>query len=74
MDVSIFVDVISDLGFALDKTEAIKSNIDLNEEESQKVFMASTNINEAMNILRELFPSIESLDSETREKLKNELF
>ena len=73
MNVSTFLDLISDLGFALDKIEIIKNSVDLTNEENQKILLAGKNIADATKTVRELFPTIKSLDTETRRVLKNEL-
>ena len=69
-----FMDATSHIGFALDKIEELESSVDLTEEEGNKIEQARTMIDEAKSMLSELFPIIKSLDSETRQQLKNEFY
>lgn len=73
MDTNTFLDAISDLGFALDKIEVIENSVELTDEESERIELARNKVDDAMKILKELFPKIETLDAESRKVLENEL-
>ena len=73
MEIDDFLRVINEFDFIRDDIDEIKAHIDLTKSEDKKMLLAVDNIEKAKNILIELFPSIESLDTDMREDLEGEL-
>ena len=73
METDDFLRVINEFDFIRDDIDEIKAQIDLTKSEDKKMLLAVENIEKAKNILIELFPSIKSLDTDTREDLEGEL-
>ncbi len=67
-----FFRVITEFEFICEDIGEIKEQIDLTKSEVQKISQAINNIENARNILADLFPKIESLDSDVREDLAAE--
>ena len=67
-----FLRVITEFEFICEDIGEIKEQIDLTKSEVQKISQAINNIENARNILADLFPKIESLDSDVREDLAAE--
>ena len=73
MEIDDFLRVINEFDFIRDDIDEINAHIDLTKSEDKKMLLAVDNIEKAKNILIELFPSIESLDTDMREDLEGEL-
>jgi hypothetical protein len=73
METDDFLRVINEFDFIRDDIDEIKAHINLTKSEDKKMLLAVENIEKAKNILIELFPSIESLDTDMREDLEGEL-
>jgi len=67
-----FFRVITEFEFICEDIGEIKEQIDLTKSEVQKISQAINNIENARNILADLFPKIESLDNDVREDLAAE--
>ena len=67
-----FFRVITEFEFICEDIGEIKEQIDLTNSEVQKIAQAITSIENAKNILTELFPKIESLNNDVREDLAAE--
>ena len=67
-----FFRVITEFEFICEDIGEIKEQIDLTKSEVQKISQAINSIENARNILADLFPKIESLDSDVREDLAAE--
>jgi hypothetical protein len=67
-----FFRVITEFEFICEDIGEIKEQIDLTNSEVQKISQAITSIENAKNILTELFPKIESLNNDVREDLAAE--
>ncbi len=67
-----FLRVITEFEFICEDIGEIKEQIDLTKSEVQKISQAINNIENARNILSDLFPKIESLDNDVREDLAAE--
>jgi archaellum component FlaC len=67
-----FFRVITEFEFICEDIGEIKEQVDLTKSEIQKISQAINNIENARNILADLFPKIESLDSDVREDLAAE--
>ena len=68
-----FFRVITEFEFICEDIGEIKERIDLTNSEVHKISQAISSIENAKNILTELFPKIESLDNDVREDLAAEL-
>jgi prefoldin subunit 5 len=67
-----FFRVITEFEFICEDIGEIKEQIDLTKSEVQKISQAITSIENAKNILTDLFPKIESLNHDVREDLTAE--
>jgi archaellum component FlaC len=67
-----FFRVITEFEFICEDIGEIKEQVDLTKSEIQKISQAINNIENARNILADLFPKIESLDNDVREDLAAE--
>ena len=67
-----FFRVITEFEFICEDIGEIKEQIDLTKSEVQKISQAINSIENAKNILTELFPNIESLNNDVREDLTAE--
>ncbi len=67
-----FLRVITEFEFICEDIGEIKEQIDLTKSEVQKISRAINSIENARNILADLFPKIESLDNDVREDLAAE--
>jgi hypothetical protein len=67
-----FLRVITEFEFICEDIGEIKEQIDLTKSEVQKISQAINSIENARNILADLFPKIESLDNDVREDLAAE--
>jgi prefoldin subunit 5 len=67
-----FFRVITEFEFICEDIDEIKEQIDLTNSEIQKISQAITSIENAKNILADLFPKIESLKNDVREDLAAE--
>jgi hypothetical protein len=67
-----FFRVITEFEFICEDIGEIKEQIDLTNSEVQKISQAINSIENARNILADLFPKIESLDNDVREDLAAE--
>jgi prefoldin subunit 5 len=67
-----FFRVITEFEFICEDIDEIKEQIDLTKSEVQKISQAITSIENAKNILADLFPKIESLKNDVREDLTAE--
>ena len=67
-----FLRVITEFEFICEDIGEIKEQIDLTQSEVQKISQAINSIENARNILADLFPKIESLDNDVREDLAAE--
>ncbi len=67
-----FFRVITEFEFICDDIGEIKEQIELTKSEDHKIRQAITSIENAKSILTELFPKIESLNSDVREDLAAE--
>jgi hypothetical protein len=67
-----FFRVITEFEFICEDIGEIKEQIDLTKSEVQKISQAINSIENARNILADLFPKIESLDNDVREDLAAE--
>ena len=67
-----FLRVITEFEFICEDIGEIKDQIDLTKSEVQKISQAINNIENARNILSDLYPKIESLDNDVREDLAAE--
>ena len=67
-----FFRVITEFEFICEDIDEIKEQIDLTKSEVQKISQAITSIENAKNILADLFPKIESLKKDVREDLAAE--
>ena len=67
-----FFRVITEFEFICEDIGEIKEQIDLTKSEVQKISQAINSIENAKNILADLFPKIESLDNDVREDLAAE--
>jgi prefoldin subunit 5 len=67
-----FFRVITEFEFICEDIDEIKEQIDLTKSEVQKISQAITSIENAKNILADLFPKIESLKNDVREDLAAE--
>ena len=67
-----FLRVITEFEFICEDIGEIKEQIDLTNSEVQKISQAINSIENARNILADLFPKIESLDNDVREDLAAE--
>ena len=67
-----FLRVITEFEFICEDIGEIKEQIDLTNSEIQKISQAINSIENARNILADLFPKIESLDNDVREDLAAE--
>ena len=67
-----FFRVITEFEFICEDIGEIKEQIDLTKSEIQKISQAINSIENARNILADLFPKIESLDNDVREDLAAE--
>ena len=68
-----FFRVITEFEFICEDIGEIKEQMDLTKSEVQKISQAISSIENAKNILADLFPKIESLDNDVREDLVAEL-
>ena len=68
-----FFRVITEFEFICEDIGEIKEQMDLTKSEVRKISQAISSIENAKNILADLFPKIESLDNEVREDLVAEL-
>ena len=64
-----FFRVITEFEFICEDIGEIKEQMDLTRSEVQKISQAISSIENAKNILADLFPKIESLDNDVREDL-----
>jgi prefoldin subunit 5 len=67
-----FFRVITEFEFICEDIGEIKEQIDLTKSEVRKISQAINSIENAKNILTELFPNIESLNNDVREDLTAE--
>ncbi|MGD8292262.1 MAG: hypothetical protein PVF37_11195 [Desulfobacterales bacterium] len=67
-----FFRVITEFEFICEDIGEIKEQIDLTKSEVQKISQAISSIENAKNILTDLFPKIESLNHDVREDLAAE--
>ena len=67
-----FFRVITEFEFICEDIGEIKDQIDLTKSEVQKISQAISSIENAKNILTDLFPKIESLNQDVREDLAAE--
>ena len=67
-----FFRVITEFEFICEDIGEIKEQIDLTNSEAHKISQAISSIENAKNILTELFPKIESLNNDVREDLAAE--
>ena len=67
-----FFRVITEFEFICEDIGEIKERIDLTNSEVHKISQAISSIENAKNILTELFPKIESLNNDVREDLAAE--
>ena len=67
-----FFRVITEFEFICEDIGEIKEQIDLTKSEIRKISQAINSIENARNILADLFPKIESLDNDVREDLAAE--
>ena len=67
-----FFRVITEFEFICEDISEIKEQVDLTKSEVQKISQAINSIENAKNILTELFPKIESLNNDVREDLAAE--
>lgn len=67
-----FFRVITEFEFICEDIGEIKEQIDLTKSEVQKISQAISSIENARNILTDLFPKIESLNNDVREDLAAE--
>jgi hypothetical protein len=73
METEDFLRVINEFDFIRDDIIEIKGQLRLTKSEAKMISRAIVTVEEARNILVELFPRIESLDIEVREDLEAEL-
>jgi hypothetical protein len=73
MEIEDFLRVINEFDFICDDIDEIRGQIDLTKSENNKISQAVENIEKAKQILVALFPSLKSLDTDTREDLEAEL-
>ena len=64
-----FFIVITEFEFICEDIGEIKEQMDLTKSEVRKISQAISSIENAKNILADLFPKIESLDNDVREDL-----
>ena len=64
-----FFRVITEFEFICEDIGEIKEQMDLTKSEVRKISQAISSIENAKNILADLFPKIESLDNDVREDL-----
>jgi len=67
-----FFRVITEFEFICEDIGELQEQIDLTKSEVQKISQAINSIENAKNILADLFPKIESLNSDVREDLAAE--
>lgn len=67
-----FFRVITEFEFICDDIGEIKDQIELTKSEDHQISQAINNIENAKKILTDLFPKIESLNSDVREDLATE--
>ena len=73
MDADIFLRLINEIDFILDDIAEIKNQVHLTKSESGRLSQAIAKIEESKDMLRQLFPAIQSLDESVREGLASEL-
>jgi DNA repair exonuclease SbcCD ATPase subunit len=73
MDAEIFLRLINEIDFVLDDIAELKDQLQLTKSESSRLSRAVAKIEESKDMLRQLFPAIQSLDDSVREDLESEL-
>jgi uncharacterized protein Yka (UPF0111/DUF47 family) len=73
MDAETFLRLINEIDFVLDDIAELKDQLQLTKSESSRLSRAVAKIEESKDMLRQLFPAIQSLDDSVREDLESEL-
>jgi DNA repair exonuclease SbcCD ATPase subunit len=73
MDAETFLRLINEIDFVLDDIAELKDKLHLTKSESNRLSRAVAKIEESKNMLRQLFPAIQSLNDSVREELESEL-
>ena len=73
MDVEEFLNVINECDVLRDDIDDIRGRVSLTKAEGGKLSQATEHVDKAKSILKDLFPTIRSLDDEVREDLIEEL-
>ena len=73
MDAETFLRLINEIDFVLDDIAELKVQLHLSKSEANRLSRAVAKIEESKDMLRQLFPAIQSLDESVREELESEL-
>jgi DNA repair exonuclease SbcCD ATPase subunit len=73
MEAETFLRLINEIDFVLDDIAELKDQLHLTKAESNRLYRAVAKIEESKNMLRQLFPAIQSLNDSVREELESEL-
>ena len=73
MDAETFLRLINEIDFVLDDIAELKVQLHLTRSETNRLSRAVAKIEESKDMLRQLFPAIQSLDESVREELESEL-
>ncbi len=73
MEAETFLRLINEIDFVLDDIAELRSRLHLTKSENSRLFRAMGKIEESRDMLRQLFPAIQSLNDNVREELESEL-